>query len=39
MVDDNATARADSALVQFGIFDWIDRSQLQLPDLYEQRLQ
>jgi len=39
MVDDNATSRTDSALVQFGIFDWIDRNQLQLPDLYEQRLQ
>jgi len=25
MVDDNATAQADSAPVQFGIFDWIDR--------------
>ena len=39
MVDGNATSQADSALVQFGIFDWIDRNQLQLPDLYEQRLQ
>lgn len=39
MVDDNATSRPDSAPVQFGIFDWIDRNQLQLPDLYEQRLQ
>ena len=39
MVDNNATSRAGAAPVQFGIFDWIDRSQLQLPDLYEQRLQ
>jgi len=39
MVDDNTTSRADVALVQFGLFDWIDRNQLQLPDLYEQRLQ
>jgi len=39
MVDDNATARADVAPVQFGIFDWIDLNQLPLPDLYEQRLQ
>jgi alkanesulfonate monooxygenase SsuD/methylene tetrahydromethanopterin reductase-like flavin-dependent oxidoreductase (luciferase family) len=39
MVDDKAISQADSALVQFGIFDWIDRNQLQLPDLYEQRLQ
>jgi alkanesulfonate monooxygenase SsuD/methylene tetrahydromethanopterin reductase-like flavin-dependent oxidoreductase (luciferase family) len=39
MVDDHATSRADAAPVQFGIFDWIDRNQLQLPDLYEQRLQ
>jgi alkanesulfonate monooxygenase SsuD/methylene tetrahydromethanopterin reductase-like flavin-dependent oxidoreductase (luciferase family) len=39
MVEDHATSRADAALVQFGLFDWIDRNQLQLPDLYEQRLQ
>src|SRR5256886_17475334 len=39
MVDDKTTSQADSALVQFGIFDWVDRNQLQLPDLYEQRLQ
>jgi alkanesulfonate monooxygenase SsuD/methylene tetrahydromethanopterin reductase-like flavin-dependent oxidoreductase (luciferase family) len=24
--------------IKFGIFDWIDRSELTLPDLYEQRL-
>ncbi len=24
--------------IKFGIFDWIDRNQLQLPELYEQRL-
>jgi alkanesulfonate monooxygenase SsuD/methylene tetrahydromethanopterin reductase-like flavin-dependent oxidoreductase (luciferase family) len=24
--------------IKFGIFDWIDRNQLALPDLYEQRL-
>jgi alkanesulfonate monooxygenase SsuD/methylene tetrahydromethanopterin reductase-like flavin-dependent oxidoreductase (luciferase family) len=39
MGDDQANARADGAPVQFGIFDWIDRNQLPLPDLYEQRLQ
>ncbi len=39
MVDENTNSRADEALVQFGIFDWIDRNQLPLPDLYEQRLQ
>jgi len=39
MVDDHATSQADAALVQFGLFDWIDQNQLQLPDLYEQRLQ
>jgi hypothetical protein len=39
MVDDNGQSQADSAPVQFGIFDWIDRNQLQLPDLYEERLQ
>jgi len=39
MVENNATSQADAALVQFGIFDWIDQNQLQLPDLYEQRLQ
>lgn len=26
------------APVKFGIFDWIDRNQLRLPELYEQRL-
>jgi alkanesulfonate monooxygenase SsuD/methylene tetrahydromethanopterin reductase-like flavin-dependent oxidoreductase (luciferase family) len=39
MVDDNAASRANTALAQFGMFDWIDRNQLQIPDLYEQRLQ
>ena len=39
MVAEHTTSRADVAPVQFGIFDWIDRNQLQLPDLYEQRLQ
>jgi len=24
--------------IKFGVFDWIDRNQLQLPELYEQRL-
>ena len=24
--------------IKFGIFDWIDRNQLALPELYEQRL-
>jgi alkanesulfonate monooxygenase SsuD/methylene tetrahydromethanopterin reductase-like flavin-dependent oxidoreductase (luciferase family) len=39
MVDEHATAPVERVSVQFGIFDWIDRNQLQLPDLYEQRLQ
>ena len=39
MVDDIGQSHTDAAPVQFGIFDWIDRNQLQLPDLYEQRLQ
>ena len=39
MVDDHGNSQADAAPVQFGIFDWIDRNQLPLPDLYEQRLQ
>ena len=39
MVDDHGQSHTDSAPVQFGIFDWIDRNQIQLPDLYEQRLQ
>ena len=39
MLDDPAKSPADAAAVQFGIFDWIDRNQLSLPDLYEQRLQ
>jgi alkanesulfonate monooxygenase SsuD/methylene tetrahydromethanopterin reductase-like flavin-dependent oxidoreductase (luciferase family) len=39
MVDNTTTAQGDAAQVQFGIFDWIDRNQLQLPDLYEERLQ
>src|SRR5262245_27442357 len=29
MVDDKTISQADSTLVQFGIFDWIDRNQLQ----------
>jgi len=39
MVDDNGQSQADSAPVKFGIFDWIYRNQLQLSNLYEQRLQ
>jgi alkanesulfonate monooxygenase SsuD/methylene tetrahydromethanopterin reductase-like flavin-dependent oxidoreductase (luciferase family) len=39
MVDDHGNSRVDATPVQFGIFDWIDRNQLQLFDLYEQRLQ
>jgi alkanesulfonate monooxygenase SsuD/methylene tetrahydromethanopterin reductase-like flavin-dependent oxidoreductase (luciferase family) len=39
MLDDRGKSPADEAPVQFGIFDWIDRNQLPLPDLYEQRLQ
>jgi alkanesulfonate monooxygenase SsuD/methylene tetrahydromethanopterin reductase-like flavin-dependent oxidoreductase (luciferase family) len=38
MVDDHLTSPADAVPVQFGIFDWIDRNQLSLSDLYEQRL-
>src|ERR671936_1646957 len=38
MIDENSNSRADEALVHFGIFDWIDRNQLPLPDLYEERL-
>ena len=39
MLDDHTKSPVDTAAVQFGIFDWIDRNQLSLPDLYEQRLQ
>jgi alkanesulfonate monooxygenase SsuD/methylene tetrahydromethanopterin reductase-like flavin-dependent oxidoreductase (luciferase family) len=39
MVDEHSKSGATTAPVQFGIFDWIDRNQLPLPDLYEQRLQ
>jgi alkanesulfonate monooxygenase SsuD/methylene tetrahydromethanopterin reductase-like flavin-dependent oxidoreductase (luciferase family) len=39
MVDDRGKSQAEAAPVQFGIFDWIDRNHLPLPDLYEQRLQ
>jgi alkanesulfonate monooxygenase SsuD/methylene tetrahydromethanopterin reductase-like flavin-dependent oxidoreductase (luciferase family) len=39
MPEDHAKSPADAAPVQFGIFDWIDRNQLPLPELYEQRLQ
>jgi alkanesulfonate monooxygenase SsuD/methylene tetrahydromethanopterin reductase-like flavin-dependent oxidoreductase (luciferase family) len=39
MRDEQVNSRTDGAAVQFGIFDWIDRNQLPLPDLYEQRLQ
>jgi alkanesulfonate monooxygenase SsuD/methylene tetrahydromethanopterin reductase-like flavin-dependent oxidoreductase (luciferase family) len=35
----SVSSQTETARVQFGLFDWIDRSQLQLPDLYEQRLQ
>src|SRR5687767_15104587 len=39
MTDDHMTSPTGTAPVQFGIFDWIDRNQLPLLDLYEQRLQ
>jgi alkanesulfonate monooxygenase SsuD/methylene tetrahydromethanopterin reductase-like flavin-dependent oxidoreductase (luciferase family) len=39
MVHEHGNSPSVSAPVQFGIFDWIDRNQLPLPDLYEQRLQ
>ena len=39
MLHEQGNSPSDSAPVQFGIFDWIDRNQLPLPDLYEQRLQ
>lgn len=35
----DAMATIDSAPLSFGIFDWLDRSSLDLADLYEQRLQ
>jgi hypothetical protein len=38
MVEATTSSRTDVAPVQFGIFDWIDRNQLPLPDLYEERL-
>jgi alkanesulfonate monooxygenase SsuD/methylene tetrahydromethanopterin reductase-like flavin-dependent oxidoreductase (luciferase family) len=38
MGDDHVKSPTDTAPVKFGIFDWIDRNQLPLPDLYEQRL-
>lgn len=38
MIDDHGKSQADASPVQFGIFDWIDRNQLPLSDLYEQRL-
>jgi alkanesulfonate monooxygenase SsuD/methylene tetrahydromethanopterin reductase-like flavin-dependent oxidoreductase (luciferase family) len=39
MVGEDSNSGEDEVRVRFGIFDWIDRSQLPLPDLYEQRLQ
>jgi alkanesulfonate monooxygenase SsuD/methylene tetrahydromethanopterin reductase-like flavin-dependent oxidoreductase (luciferase family) len=39
MVHNSVASQTESAPVRFGIFDWIDRNQLSLPDLYEQRLQ
>jgi len=39
MVEARTSPQSDARPVQFGLFDWIDRSQLPLPDLYEQRLQ
>lgn len=39
MRDESAETQDEAAPVQFGIFDWIDRNQFPLPDLYEQRLQ
>jgi len=38
MLEDKGRAVIDPAPVKFGIFDWIDRNQLRLPELYEQRL-
>ena len=38
MVEVSVQSQVHSAPVQFGLFDWIDRNQLPLPDLYEQRL-
>lgn len=39
MVDDHSQSGVNAAPVKFGIFDWIDRNQLPLHELYEQRLQ
>jgi alkanesulfonate monooxygenase SsuD/methylene tetrahydromethanopterin reductase-like flavin-dependent oxidoreductase (luciferase family) len=38
MAEDKDGPLIDSAPVKFGVFDWIDRNQLRLPELYEQRL-
>jgi alkanesulfonate monooxygenase SsuD/methylene tetrahydromethanopterin reductase-like flavin-dependent oxidoreductase (luciferase family) len=36
--EDEVTNAPPRTPTKFGIFDWIDRNQLALPDLYEQRL-
>jgi alkanesulfonate monooxygenase SsuD/methylene tetrahydromethanopterin reductase-like flavin-dependent oxidoreductase (luciferase family) len=36
--EDEITSSPSVTPIKFGIFDWIDRNQLALPDLYEQRL-
>ena len=38
MVQETTDAEVGAAAPKFGIFDWIDRNQLKLADLYEQRL-
>jgi alkanesulfonate monooxygenase SsuD/methylene tetrahydromethanopterin reductase-like flavin-dependent oxidoreductase (luciferase family) len=38
MAEDKEGLRIESGPIKFGIFDWIDRNELKLPDLYEQRL-
>ena len=35
---DKTTDSPVKTSIKFGIFDWIDRNQLTLPELYEQRL-
>ncbi|HEY2922611.1 MAG TPA: LLM class flavin-dependent oxidoreductase [Candidatus Binatia bacterium] len=36
--ENEVTKRSSATPIEFGIFDWIDRNQLELPELYEQRL-
>jgi alkanesulfonate monooxygenase SsuD/methylene tetrahydromethanopterin reductase-like flavin-dependent oxidoreductase (luciferase family) len=38
MATEESTKPDASAPIKFGVFDWIDRNQLALPELYEQRL-